>query len=226
MADDVIKNGKTAIFDLDGTLLNTLGDLADAINHTMRALGYPEKTDAEVLAAIGNGIRRAIVSVLPGGADAAEVETALALFREEYKNCYLNRTYPYPGIVDLLRTLKGMGYKIAVISNKSDTFTAGLVNKHFGPLIDAAFGERPGIPLKPAPDAVYEILSAVGADPGRTVYIGDSEVDAATARNANIPCILVSWGFRSRDSLILSGAHSDSIVDTADEVLARILMHM
>ena len=212
----------TAVFDLDGTLLDTLGDLADAINSTMRAFGYPEKTDAQVLAAIGNGIKRAIEAVLPGEPDAQTTEAALALFRKEYEKCYLNRTRPYPGVIELLQTLRGAGYGIAVISNKSDSFTAGLVEKHFGGLVDAAFGERPGVPLKPAPDAVFEVIAAAGGAPGRAVYIGDSEVDAATARNAGMPCVLVSWGFRGRDSLIGAGAAADSIVDTAGEVLAKI----
>ena len=239
---------KTVLFDLDGTLLNTLGDLADAINYAMRSLGRPEKNDAEVLAAIGNGVRRAIISVLstvshatdtappgtpPVGAAScrppsvtvpapALVDEALALFRSRYEQCYMNRTAPYPGVVDIMRELRASGYKIGVISNKTDAFTSGLINKHFFGLVDASAGELPGVPLKPAPDAVYNILTQIGGVSNRTVYVGDSDVDFATARNAGIPCILVSWGFRSRDTLVAAGAPPSSIVDTAAEVLAHI----
>ena len=212
----------TVLFDLDGTLLNTLGDLADAINYTMRKLGYPEKTDAEVLAAIGSGLRRAIEIVLPEEADASEVDPALGILREQYAKCYMNRTHPYPGIMELLRELRADGYKIAVISNKTDAFTVGLINKHFKGLVDAAMGEQPGIPLKPDPEAVRTIISQVGGVPEKTVYIGDSDVDIATARNAGIPCVLVSWGFRSRELLLGAGADPASIADSAEEVLTKI----
>ena len=216
------RNDFTVLFDLDGTLLNTLNDMADAVNETMKALGHPGKTDAEVLAAIGNGIKRAIVAVLPAGADDGEIETALEIFYAQYAKCYMTKTLPYPGIVKLLRGLRGEGFKIAVISNKADAFTTGLVNKHFAGLADAAMGERPGIPLKPNPDAVFAALSQVGGVPERAVYIGDSEVDVATARNAGLPCILVSWGFRSRGVLLRAGADPASIADSAEEVLSKI----
>ena len=145
----------TILFDLDGTLLNTLGDLADAINNTLRTLGYPEKTETEVLAAIGNGLRRAIIAVLPGLKRDDEIDAALIILREQYSQCYMNRTHPYPGILELLRVLRDEGYKVAVISNKADEYTTGLVKKHFGELVDAAAGERSGIPMKPASDALW-----------------------------------------------------------------------
>jgi len=224
---------KTVLFDLDGTLLNTLGDIADAINHAMRALSHPEKTDAEVLAAIGNGIRRAIATVLPGIPSTSEINAAHSIFNEKYYECYMNKTQPYPGILEILQTLRRHNYKIAVISNKPDLYTCGLIEKHFGALVDATAGERPGVPLKPAPDAVLSIISKVGGDPANTVYVGDSEVDVATAKNAGIPCVLVSWGFRSRDTLLRVIAESESesngnpypiiLTDNANETLSAIL---
>ncbi|MDR3119718.1 MAG: HAD-IA family hydrolase [Clostridiales bacterium] len=212
----------TVLFDLDGTLLNTLGDLADAVNHMMRALGHAEKTDAEVLAAIGNGIRRAVEAVLPGKPSAAETDRALAIFRERYEAHYKERTRPYPGVLALLEALRGEGARIAVISNKSDVFTRALSAEFFADHVDAAIGERPGVPLKPAPDSVLEAIEQIGGARGRAVYVGDSEVDIATARNAGIPCILVSWGFRGREALISAGAAPEWIADTPEEVHAMI----
>jgi len=224
----------TVLFDLDGTLLDTLGDLADAVNHAMRASGHPEKTDAEVLAAIGNGIRNAIISVLPGQPKPAEIDAALSIFRGQYKKCFLNKTRPYPGVVNILKELRGKGFRVGVISNKSDEFTTGLVDKHFNGLVDAAAGERPGVPLKPAPEAVFSLISQIGGDPGRTVYVGDSEVDVATARNAGVPCVLVSWGFRGRGALLQAVAEAEAsgkpcnvtIADNAEEALAAILAYI
>ena len=248
----------TVLFDLDGTLLDTLGDITDAINFALCTLGFPEKTKAEVRAAVGNGLRKAIEAALPdaatmataaatGGeaattadaaADAAAtttadaVDAAIRLYRERYQECYMNRTQPYPGIMDALRELAGRGYATVVLSNKSDTFTNNLVKHYFGGLVTAAAGERPGVPLKPAPDAVFDLLSRVGGDPGRAVYVGDSEVDIATAQNAGIPCILVSWGFRGREELMRACcgaivnadeyAASAPIVDTVGECAASV----
>ena len=222
----------TVLFDLDGTLLNTLGDLADAINFAVRTLGFPEKTDAEVLESIGNGLRRAVIKVLPEGQSDATIDAGLALLREQYKKCYMARTYPYPGVLELLNALRERGFRIGILSNKAEEFTSGLVKKHFSGLADAAAGERPGVPLKPAPDAVRAILSEIGGDPGRCVYVGDSEVDIATAGNAGIPCVLVSWGFRSRDVLVnacreaaasFAGADAIPIADDTAEALAALL---
>ena len=227
-------NDYTVLFDLDGTLLDTLGDLADAINHAMRATGHPEKTDAEVLAAIGNGIRNAIKAVLPAQSETGDIDAALSLFKEQYKKCYLNKTQPYPGVMGMLRALRNKGLKIAVISNKSDEFTAGLVNKHFHGLVDASAGERPGVPLKPAPEAVFSLIAQIGGDPLRAVYVGDSEVDVATAGNAGIPCVLVSWGFRGRPALVRAAAEAEAsgmphpviITDNAEEAQAAILAYV
>jgi len=218
-----LKSDFTVIFDLDGTLLDTLEDLADAINYALRELGHAEKSDAEVLAAIGNGIRNAIIKVLPGEPDGAEIERAAGLFRKRYKECYLSKTKPYPGVMDMLAILRGKGFKIAIISNKSDAFTAGLAEKHFGALIDAAAGERPGVPLKPDPRAVLDVLARAGGVPGRAVYVGDSEVDVAAARNAGLPCVVAGWGFRSRDVLLAAGAPPEMIAADAPAATALIL---
>ena len=216
------KTGFTVIFDLDGTLLDTVGDFTDAVNRTMQHFGYPERMEEEVLAAIGNGIRNAIVKLLPDNAGERAIEDALGKFRDEYRECYSIRTKPYSGVVDLLVALRGDGCRTAILSNKADEYTIGLTNIHFKGLIDAASGERPDVPLKPAVGAVESILAQVGGEQERSVYIGDSEVDIATARNAGIPCILVSWGFRGRSALIQAGADPALIADTANELLDMV----
>ena len=199
---------ETYIFDLDGTLLDTLGDLAASVNFALQAFDMPQHSVAAVRSMVGNGVRLLMERAVPGGARHPQFEAAFSTFRQHYMEHSLDTTRPYEGIPELLGELKGRGRQTAVVSNKFDTATKALCNHFFSGLIDVAVGEHEaeGIRKKPAPDTVLEALSQLGAGPERAVYVGDSEVDIATARNSGLPCISVLWGFRSRESLLASGA--------------------
>ena len=214
---------RLAIFDLDGTVLDTLADLADATNAALCEYGYPTRTVGEVRAFIGDGIQKLIERALPHGASEGEVERVLSFFRSYYGAHCAVKTAPYEGIVDLLLTLRRSGVRTAVLSNKADFATQALVKTYFEELFDLVAGEREreGIPKKPAPDGVYLLLDACGVTAAETVYIGDSEVDIATARNAGLDAILVSWGFRTREALLACGAKV--IVDTPEELEALLI---
>ena len=199
---------ETYIFDLDGTLLGTLGDLAASVNFALRAFDLPQHSVAAVRSMVGNGVRLLMERAVPEGAQHPLFEAAFSTFRQHYMEHSLDTTRPYEGIPELLRELKGRGRQTAVVSNKFDTATKALCNHFFSGLIDVAVGEHEaeGIRKKPAPDTVLEALSQLGSGPERAVYIGDSEVDIATARNSGLPCISVLWGFRSREFLLANGA--------------------
>ena len=204
------------IFDLDGTLLDTLDDLAASVNHALALHGMPLHGTDNIRRFVGNGVRNLVIRAVPGGQDNPLIESVLASFKTHYSEHNLDRTKPYDGIMQMLHTLKENGRKTAVVSNKFDAATKRLCNHFFGNLIDAAIGEREGIRRKPAPDTVNEALRLLGGDRQKAVYIGDSDVDIATARNAGLPCISVSWGFRDKDFLLRHGAAT--IVTTADEI--------
>lgn len=197
---------ETVLFDLDGTLLDTLEDLADATNAALAAFGLPPRTVDEVRRFVGNGVRRLMERAVPGGAAHPRFEEILACFKEYYAAHCQEKTRPYPGILPLLERLQGAGAKVAVISNKFDGAVKQLADSYFGPRVDLAVGEKPGVRKKPAPDAVLEALRQLGARAETAVYIGDSDVDVATARNAGLAGIAVSWGFRSRQELEAAGA--------------------
>ncbi|MCF2619004.1 HAD family hydrolase [Oscillibacter valericigenes] len=196
----------TVLFDLDGTLLDTLDDLLDAANHTLRELGYPERTRAEIRSFLGNGAETQLRRALGAGASEETVQKALALYKPYYAAHCQIKTKPYAGVVELMAALKAEGFRLAVVSNKLDDAVKLLVAQHFGALADAAMGETAQRRRKPAPDMVNDALAALGADKSRAVYVGDSEVDVETARNAGIPCISVCWGFRDREQLVEAGA--------------------
>lgn len=208
------------IFDLDGTLLDTLDDIRDSLNHTLRRFGMPEKTLDEVRAAVGNGSARLIELSVPGGRGNSEYETVLAEYSAWYPGHSLIKTRPYPGIPELLRGLTASGAQTAIVSNKPDVAVRELAAHFFTGLIAAAVGERPGIFRKPAPDMLSAVMGTLGAEPDNTVYIGDSEVDIATARNAGIDCISVAWGFRTREEL--AGAGASVIVGDAEALLGLL----
>lgn len=190
---------KTAIlFDLDGTLLDTLGDLHAAVNHVLRQFGYPERTMAEVCRFVGNGAARLIHLAVPEGAEEAPV---LAVFQEYYAaNCDV-LTKPYPGIPETLAVLAER-YPLAVVSNKPDRAVKELAAIYFPALY--ARGESSDCPRKPAPDMVKKAMAAIGAE--NCVYVGDSDVDIVTAKNAGVPCVSVTWGFRGEAELRAAGA--------------------
>ena len=208
---------KAILFDLDGTLLDTLDDLTASVNHMLKSFGYPERSREFVRQAVGNGVRNLIVRSLPNGESAARVEECLAAFRAHYSKNLDVKTKPYPGVMDMLRALKDEGIACGVVSNKYDGAVAALCQRHFGDLIQVAIGERPGLGRKPSPDSAFEAMRVLGAERETTVYSGDSDVDVKTASNAGLKCVAVSWGFRPRESLVDAGA--DAVVDEAAALL-------
>ncbi len=211
----------TAIFDLDGTLLDTLGDLQAAVNHGLASQGLPSRGLAEVRAAVGNGVRRLVERSIPEGTPAPVLEAAFADFRATYATHYAELTHPYPGMVDLVRSLGEQGVALAVVSNKSDDVVRELIDRYYPGLFSFVSGERAGVARKPDPALVRLAVEALHADPANYVYVGDSEVDLATARAAGCPCIACSWGFRGRERLEELGA--SPIVDAPRELEAAIL---
>ena len=190
-----------AIFDLDGTLLNTLDDLKNAVNAALAKRGYPARTLDEVRLFVGNGVARLIERAVPEGTSAAETAAILADFRVYY-NAHINvETHPYAGVAALLGKLRAAGVKIGVNSNKYDAAVQLLMNDHFPGLLDKAVGESETVPKKPSPIGVETLLKALDADAESAVYIGDSGVDEQTAKNAGLPFIWVSWGFRRKEEL-------------------------
>ena len=197
---------KAYIFDLDGTLLDTLDDLAASTNFALRTHHMPEHGIDDVRRFVGNGVRKLMERAVPGGVANPLFEQALATFREHYTQHSLDTTRPYPGIIDLLQRLKASGKKVAVVSNKFDAATKALCQHFFASLVDVAIGESERVRKKPAPDTVMEALRLLEVEKEQAVYIGDSDVDIATARNSGIPCISVTWGFRDRTFLLGHGA--------------------
>ena len=210
---------QTYIFDLDGTLLDTLGDLAASVNYAMRTHGMPEHTVDEVRLFVGNGVRRLMERAVPGGAAHPAFEAAFATFRRHYMEHSLDTTRPYEGILELLQELKRRGRHTAVVSNKFDAATKELCRHFFPDTIDVAVGEHEaeGIRKKPAPDTVLQALSQLGVGQEGAVYVGDSDVDIQTARNSGLPCISVLWGFRDREFLLAHGA--ETFVSQPSELL-------
>lgn len=212
----------TYIFDLDGTLLDTLQDLANSVNYALRQYGLPEHSLDDVRRFVGNGVRLLMERAVPDGAQHPQFEAVFATFRQHYMEHSLDTTRPYEGIVETIHELKQRGCRLAVVSNKMMAATQELV-AHFFPEIEVAIGEHEaaGIRKKPAPDTVYEALRqlglVVGGFPADTVYVGDSDVDIATARNSGLPCISVLWGFRDKPFLLEHGA--TTFVSTPQELL-------
>jgi phosphoglycolate phosphatase len=191
----------TIIFDLDGTLLNTLDDLVDSVNYVMTYLGFPGKSRREVRNYVGNGMRRLMELSLPQNVDPHQIEQAFSIYRDYYTEHCRVKTKPYGGILELLGTLKKSGYKMAIVSNKNDAAVRALRDIYFSEYIETAIGEKENIRKKPAPDTVLQALKELNSSKGETLYIGDSEVDKQTADNAGMQCVLVSWGFRDKEQL-------------------------
>ena len=210
---------KNYIFDLDGTLLNTLADLASSTNYALRQYGMPEHSVDDVRRFVGNGVGKLIERAIPYGLANPLYEDVLATFRKHYLIHSLDTTSPYPGIGELLHTLRSMGCNVAVVSNKFYNATVELCQHFFADTVEVAIGERENIRRKPASDTVFEAMRQLGVTAEDTVYVGDSDVDVATARNSGIPCISVLWGFRDRDFLIEHGA--TTFVNTPEEILNK-----
>lgn len=205
------------IFDLDGTLLNTLYDLKNAVNYSLGKFGFQQRTLEEVRKAVGNGLKMLVKRSLPNDASEETVETVLAEMKGYYALHCHDETVPYEGILDLLRTLKAEGYSLAIVSNKADAMVQTLNRVFFDDIFDFALGESQNYARKPAPDMVFAAMDALGRN---AIYIGDSEVDLLTAKNAGLPCFAVSWGFRSEADLRSAGA--ESIYSTVESLLAAI----
>ena len=199
---------KTVVFDLDGTLLNTIDDLADAGNRVCAARGWPQHTVEEYKYFVGNGIPKLVERFSPPEARTpAVLADTLAAFQADYGAHLRDKTAPYPGMPALLARLKAAGVQLAVFSNKADPLARQVVADYFdAALFDAVRGALPGVPTKPAPQGTLALMQAIGADPAATLYVGDSNVDVDTAHNAGLPCCGVLWGFRTRQELTDAGA--------------------
>lgn len=210
----------TYIFDLDGTLLDTLTDLAASTNYALRTHGMPEHTIDEVRRFVGNGVRKLMERAVPDGTDNPLFDEAFATFRQYYMEHSLDTTRPYEGVPEMLAALKAKGCHLAVVSNKMMAATQELCRHFFPETIEVAIGENEaeGIRKKPAPDTVIAALRQLGVGEEGAVYVGDSDVDIATARNSNLPCISVLWGFRDRDFLLQHGA--STLISAPKELLA------
>ena len=210
----------TIIFDLDGTLLNTLDDLRDSLNFALIAHGHQPRTLEEVRSFIGNGVGKLVERALPIHSSEEEIKQCLTTFTEHYAKNMQNKTRPYDGIMELLLDLDRYNYKIAIVSNKFDTAVKELAKEYFGDLINVAIGESETVERKPAPDSVFAAIKELGSAIKKTIFVGDSDTDVKTAKNAGIPCIGVTWGFRTREVLRNEGA--DYLIDTPKELLTLI----
>lgn len=212
---------KLAVFDMDGTILNTLEDLADSTNYALKANGLPERTIDEVRRFVGNGIRLLIERAVPTDTDKKLTDKVFDTFKEYYKTHCAVKTRPYDGIKDVLLELRKAGCLTAVVSNKADFAVQDLCKDYFDNLFDFAIGEREGIKKKPAPDSVFEVLSKLNVEKADAVYIGDSDVDFATSVNAGMDVIMVGWGFRDAEFLREKGVKR--IIKQPSEILDIIL---
>ena len=210
---------QTYVFDLDGTLLDTLGDLAASTNYALRTHGMPEHSLDDVRRFVGNGVRVLMERAVPQGAENPQFEAAFQTFRTHYMQHSLDTTKPYDGILETLEALKAEGCRLAVVSNKMMAATQELCRHFFRDTIEVAIGEHEaqGIRKKPAPDTVNEAFRQLGVGKERAVYVGDSDVDILTAHNSGLPCINVLWGFRDRDFLIQHGA--ETFISAPSELL-------
>lgn len=216
-----IANYKLAIFDLDGTILDTLDDLTGSVNYALSELCFPSRTKNEVRSFVGNGIHKLIERAVPQGTSEEYIEKAYDVFKKHYELHCADKTAPYNGITELLKELRKLGYKTAVVSNKADFAVKALCKIYFPTLFDCITGERCEIAKKPAPDSVNAVLKQLNILRTEAVYIGDSEVDIATAKNAEMPCISVSWGFKSKQYLVECGAKH--IVNNSAELLKLLI---
>lgn len=210
----------SVVFDLDGTLLDTLGDLRDSVNYALEKNRLPKRTTEEIRSFVGNGIRLLIERSVPENTSSEITDKCFSAFKEYYKEHSAILTKPYDGIIDIMKALKSKGVKIAVVSNKADFAVKTLMEDYFGGLYDCAYGERAGVPRKPAPDGVFNAINEMGADVENTVYVGDSEVDVEVSRNAQLPCIAVTWGFR--DKKVLESLNPEYIVDSPSDIMRII----
>lgn len=212
----------TIIFDLDGTLLDTLEDLKNAVNHVLAAHGYPIKTLEEIRKSVGNGTKVLLEKTVPGGSSNPLFNT----INEEYQKYYLEhcneKTGPYKGVREAMKQLKDKGYKMAIVSNKPDSAVKELRDKYFGKYLNVAIGDKEGRRRKPYPDSVFAAIEELGSDHDECIYIGDSEVDFLTAENSGLPCISCLWGFRTQEELMSNGVDPENFIKSPDEIMSKI----
>lgn len=220
MMTNVKKQRHTVIFDLDGTLLNTLEDLAGSVNYALKENGYPERALFEVRGFLGNGIRYLMRCAVPKNISEGDYEKAFECFRHHYLEHCLDNTKPYEGIINLLEQLKMRHFQLAIVSNKLQPAVEELNARFFSNVVQVAIGESRDIRRKPAPDTVLMALQKLKSKAEDAVYVGDSEVDILTAQQAGLPCISVLWGFRDRDFLLANGA--EILVEKPAEILQKV----
>ena len=208
---------KFYIFDLDGTLLNTLDDLWASVNHSLAQNYLPPRSKEEVRSFLGNGAKELLRKSVPSDCDTQTFEQVFACFRQHYVAHAMDTTSPYEGVIELLAQLKNKGIRTAIVSNKPDAVVQELYHHFFEDVVDIAIGECPEVRRKPSPDMLLKALEQLGCSQEDALYVGDSEVDIATASNSGLPCISVSWGFRDRDFLLTHGA--TVIIDHPSELL-------
>lgn len=213
----LINSCDSIIFDLDGTLLDTLGDLSNSVNYVLNKHHFPEISLDDTRRFVGNGIVRLMELVLPAGIGKPLFDECLEEFSRYYSANMENLTQPYPGIMELLEELSKRNYKIAIVSNKFDEAVKALNKRYFIKYISVAIGESKNIKRKPAPDTVYKALEELGVKSENAIYVGDSEVDILTARNAGLTCVSVSWGFRDKE--LLESLSAEYIIDKPSELL-------
>lgn len=209
----------TIIFDLDGTLLNTLEDLADSVNYVMERYGLPPHTLEEIRSYVGNGAARLVERSVPQGTDHPAYREMFDAFREYYGAHCEDKTAPYEGVLPMLQALRQAGYRVAVVSNKPDFAVRQLCAKFFGTYVQECIGDSDALNRKPAPDMVYRALAGLASDASRAVYVGDSEVDIQTAAHVPVPCVSVTWGFRTAEQLLSAGAARERMIRTPQELL-------
>ena len=208
------------VFDLDGTLTDTLRDLANSVNYALRRMGWAERSLDEVRRMVGNGVRKLVERAVPEDVAENEIEQCFGIFQQHYLVHCQDTTGLYPGVEKMLQDARRLGLRTAIVSNKLQAGVDELYATYFHTTVDVAIGQREGIPLKPAPDMVELALEALGARRDETVYVGDSEVDVLTARNSGLPCISVLWGFRDRQQLLAAGA--TTFIQHPSELLALL----
>ena len=211
-------NKKAVIFDLDGTLLNTLGDLTDSVNHILETYKFPTKSEREVRSYLGNGARELVRLALPLAVSESELDKYLEEYKAYYNAHSKIKTKPYDGVIELLSHLRECGVMTAVVSNKPDPAVGILCKEYFGELLDISLGDRADIERKPSAEPVRYVINKLKCD--KAIYVGDSEVDVQTAKNADIPCVSLTWGFRDKDVLEECGA--TCFANNSDELKEQI----
>lgn len=213
----------TVIFDLDGTLLNTLEDLTDSVNYVMAQYGLSAHTIEEIRSFVGNGAAKLIERSVPQGRQNPLYEEMLETFRGHYAAHCEDKVAPYEGVMELLASLQKEGYRMAIVSNKPDKAVKLLKDKFFTGYVEEAIGENAQIQRKPAPDMVYRALEELSSDASHAVYVGDSEVDLQTAGNVPMKCISVTWGFRTVEQLTAAGAAQEHMVKSPQELISYLV---